>query len=76
MDLKAGLKGNLYVPVCLSYLFMTDLNLQDGILSNDMPSQCDVCLKIGHCQRTGRITYKVRNYKPLEYNTIPCLLHL
>lgn len=59
--MKAGLRGNLYVPVCLTYLFMTDLNLQDGILSSDIPTQRDVCLKIGHCQRTGKELYKLAN---------------
>lgn len=58
MDLKAGLRGNLYVPVCLTYLFMTDLNLRDGILSSDILTQCDECLKIGHCLRTGKKLYK------------------
>lgn len=61
MDLKAGLRGNLYVPVCLTYLFMTDLNLQDGILSSDIPTQCDVCLKIGHCQKTEKELEKFIN---------------
>lgn len=60
MDLKAGLRGNLYVPVCLTYLFMTDLNLQDGILSSDIPISV-MCLKIGHCQRTGKELYKLTN---------------
>lgn len=61
MDLKAGLRGNLYVPVCLTYLFMTDLNLQDGILSSDILTQCDVCLKIGHCQGTGKKSHSFMN---------------
>lgn len=54
MDRKAGLRGNFPVPVCRTYLFVRDVNLQDCILSSDILGHGDVCLKIGHCQRTGK----------------------